>query len=312
MTDFDLTAVIPAFNEERFVARAIESVLSQSVRPIQVLIIDDGSTDRTAETAMRYKSDGVEYVYQKNAGLASARNKGINLARGKFIGFLDADDEWKDYLLEDIKIIFEQHPTLMWACAPFERVFENGETDYIRSLGSDIVNNGMIENYFKVQSAYHFSCSSSMVINRQVFKSVGEFDTSISQYGEDLDMWFRIALKYPQIGYSSRVGAVYWQKEGSIMSTSPNDVDRALRRIHKSESHAIFAGGTALWICEPVVLDWVWSQTKEAAIKGNHKALRHISRYYGRRLPLRHRLLLDLFRIAPIGFLWSAVRKMRS
>jgi glycosyltransferase involved in cell wall biosynthesis len=312
MTEIDVTAVIPAFNEELYVARAIESVLSQTVKPKQILVVDDGSTDETASIVERYRKDGVEYKYQENGGLASARNTGIRMARGKYVGFLDSDDEWRSSLMEDMKVLFERHPNLAWACAPYERLFENGEIEFVRSVNDRLVSNGLIDNYFEAQRESDFSCSSCIVIRRDVFAEVGGFDTTISEYGEDLDMWFRIALNYPNIGYCSRIGAAYWRKAGSITGTSPRDVGRALRRIHKSESHALFLGGAALEKCEPLVLHWVWSQTKEAAVQSNKTALQHISRFYGRRLPLGKRLALDVFRMIPLGYFLMFARKIFS
>lgn len=312
MEDIEFTAIIPAFNEERYVARAIDSVLSQTVRPEQIVVVDDGSTDGTAAVIKQYASDGVTHLYQENGGLASARNAGIRAARGMYIGFLDADDEWKAHLVSDVKRIFAQHPNLVWATAPYERSLENGHIDFVCSVSRDLSKDGVIEDYFEAQTRFHFSCSSDMFVKRAVFEDVGRFDTSISQYGEDLDMWFRIALKNPQIGYSDRAGAVYWRRAGSIMDSDPRNVERQLTRIQKTESHALSIGGAALRQSEPLVLDWIWTQMKEAVVQGNDKVLQHISRYYGRRLPLWRRLLLDVFRAVPLGPLLVAMRKLRA
>jgi len=311
MTEIDVTAIIPAFNEELYVGRAIESILSQTVKPRQILIVDDGSTDETASVVERYRDSGVEYIYQENSGLASARNTGIRMARGKYVGFLDSDDEWHSSLMEDMNILFERYPNLAWACAPYERLSETGEIEFVRSVGDCLISNGLIKDYFEAQCQCDFSCSSCIVIRRDVFNEVGGFDTTISEYGEDLDMWFRIALNHPEIGYCSRIGASYWRKAGSITSTSPRDVGRALGRIHKSESHALFTGGAALKKCEPLILHWVWSQTKEAAVQGNRTALQHISKFYGRRLSLRKRFALDVFRLIPLGSFLRIARKRR-
>ena len=310
MQGSEFAAIIPVFNGERFVARAIESVLSQTIRPEQIVVVDDGSTDNTAAMVMQYASDGVEYIYQDNGGSASARNAGIRAARGKYIGFLDADDEWKEHLVSDVKGVFEKHPNLVWATAPFVKLFENGDLEYESFVSSDLSGGGLIENYFEAQVRFHIANSSDMFVKREVFRSVGDFDTTIWRYGEDLDMWFRIALANPRIGYTNRIGAVYWGRQGSLMSTYAWDVERQLMRIHKTESHALFSGGAALQQSEPLVLDWIWTQIKDAAVQGNKSALEHISKFYGRRLPTRHRLVLDLTRFLPFGFLWSTVRKL--
>jgi glycosyltransferase involved in cell wall biosynthesis len=312
MTDIEFTALIPAYNEELYIRRAIESVLSQSIRPEQILVVDDGSRDNTASIIREYSGEGVEYIYQRNSGLAAARNTGIGAARGKVIGFLDSDDEWKPHFVSDIKEIFAKYPQLVWATGPYVRLLESGEVEFVRRVSQEYCKNGLIEDYFDVESRFHFSIPCAMFVKRKVFDRVGTFDTVISQYGEDLDMWFRIAMRYPQIGYTESVGAVYWQKTGSIMDTDTRDVERDLGRIQRTESHAMSAGAEILSKVEPVVLDWVWRQVKEAAVQGNSKGLEHISKYYGRRFPLKRRLILDLFRLVPSRRLWATVRKLNT
>lgn len=310
MYEPEFTAIIPAFNEELYVARAIDSVLSQTIRPEQIIVVDDGSTDNTAGVIKRYAKDGVEYVFQENGGLASARNAGIRAARGKYLGFLDADDEWKEHLIADIKEVFERHPRLAWATAPYERLLENGDLEFVRSVSAEMSQDCLIENFFEAEARCHFSCSSDIFIKRDVFSRVGDFDTSISQYGEDLDMWFRIALIFPQIGYAKRVGATYWARKGSIMDADPRDVGHHLMRIRKAEAHAILANKSGSEMPEQLLTAWIWTQIKDAAELGNKEALDQISRFYGRRLPLRHRVVLDLTRIFPSKPFWSAVRKL--
>ena len=86
-----VSVIIPVYNAERYLAEAIESVLAQTYRPIEVIIVDDGSTDSSADIAKRYNSL-VRYFFQPNSGLAAARNKGISQAKGSFFAFLDVTD----------------------------------------------------------------------------------------------------------------------------------------------------------------------------------------------------------------------------
>ncbi|HEX4271209.1 MAG TPA: glycosyltransferase family A protein [Rhizomicrobium sp.] len=88
-----ISVVVPCFNTERYVAEALDSVLAQPVRGVQVIVIDDGSTDRSAEI-IRAHDDRIEYRRQANGGIGAARNAGIALARGTYLTFLDADDIW--------------------------------------------------------------------------------------------------------------------------------------------------------------------------------------------------------------------------
>jgi len=236
----------------------------------------------------------------------------MRIAEGQYVGFLDADDEWKKYLVEDIKNVFDRYPNLAWATTPYLRLFENGRIEYVRSVSTEMSKNGIIKDYFAAQAKFEFSISSNMFVKRSVFESVGYFDTAISQYGEDLDMWFRIALQYPVIGYAERAGGVYWARPGSAMHEDPRDVAHHLSRIRKAEGHAILAGNAAATRSEPLVLNWIWAQIKDAADSGNKSALDYISRYYGRRLPMRHRLVLDLSRLLPFKSLWGPARRAMS
>jgi len=90
-----ISAVIPVFNRQRTIGRAIESVLAQSRPPAEILVVDDGSTDGTAEATTAYK-DQVRYVFQPNAGASAARNRGVARAVARWVAFLDSDDHWLD------------------------------------------------------------------------------------------------------------------------------------------------------------------------------------------------------------------------
>jgi len=99
MNRADVSVIIPVFNEEQYLRFAIESVLAQSLPPREIIVIDDGSTDRSGEIAREYP-DAVLYHYKKHSGPARAKNVGIGRARGRFIAFLDADDLWVEHKLE--------------------------------------------------------------------------------------------------------------------------------------------------------------------------------------------------------------------
>jgi len=88
-----VSVIIPTYNHGRFVSAAVESALHQDYRPLEIIVIDDGSTDATRAVLAPF-GDSIMYVYQNNAGLPSARNAGINIAKGDFVAFLDADDIW--------------------------------------------------------------------------------------------------------------------------------------------------------------------------------------------------------------------------
>jgi glycosyltransferase involved in cell wall biosynthesis len=94
-----VTVIIPAYNCENCISYAIESVLNQTQKSYELIIVDDGSTDNTSKIVLKYK-DRIKYIYQDNGGVSKARNKGILNSNGKYIGFLDADDVWENHKLE--------------------------------------------------------------------------------------------------------------------------------------------------------------------------------------------------------------------
>ncbi|MDZ8188160.1 MAG: glycosyltransferase family A protein [Nostoc sp. ChiSLP02] len=97
-----VSVIIPVYNCNQYLAQAIESVLSQTYQPIEIIVVDDGSTDNSAEVAKHY-APLIRYCFQSNAGSGAARNRGIELAQGEFFAFLDADDLWvKDKLMHQM------------------------------------------------------------------------------------------------------------------------------------------------------------------------------------------------------------------
>ena len=106
-----VSVIIPVYNGELYLDEAIESALGQPYRPIEVIVVDDGSTDGSAEVAKQFDSP-MRYCFQPNAGLGAARNKGISLAQGSFFAFLDADDLWLENKLTRQMALFDKNPEL--------------------------------------------------------------------------------------------------------------------------------------------------------------------------------------------------------
>ena len=94
-----ISCIVPVFNGELYLAEALESILKQSYRPLEIIVADDGSTDGTEAIVARFGTQ-VRYLYQPNSGPATARNLGLGAVRGEFVGFLDADDLWHPEKLE--------------------------------------------------------------------------------------------------------------------------------------------------------------------------------------------------------------------
>ena len=120
-----VSVIIPTYNRGYIIGKTIDSVLAQTYRPIELIIVDDGSSDETQDVVRSYGS-AVQYIYQKNAGLAAARNTGLSAARGEFIAFQDSDDIWLPWKLEAQMYIMRKHTELAFVWTDMTAIDPNG------------------------------------------------------------------------------------------------------------------------------------------------------------------------------------------
>jgi len=213
-----ISAIIPAYNAEPFLARAIESVLGQTCPPMELIVVDDGSTDGTGDVARRF-GDRVRFFHQENAGVSAARNLGIEKARGEWIAFLDADDWWEPHRLESQVAILKRHPDLMWASGRFIDM-SPGDVRVVHPsehLYADMLADGSYfpDFYEPALAGVRFN-SDTMLIRRSAFERVGLFDVLLPT-AADRDMWYRLADRFRAIGYATLPGSVYDHRhEGAL------------------------------------------------------------------------------------------------
>ena len=186
-----ISVIIPTNKRKKTLARAIQSVINQSLSPFEILIVDDGSNDGTEEW-VKDNFQNIKYIYQNNHGVSSARNIGIENAYGDWVAFLDSDDEWlPNKLYEQVKAI-DSNPEI--------KFFHTNEI-WIR--------NGIRVNQMKKHKKYggyiFEKCldicrisPSSALIQKEVFDNIGIFDESL-RVCEDYDLWLRITSKYPVV-----------------------------------------------------------------------------------------------------------------
>jgi glycosyltransferase involved in cell wall biosynthesis len=192
-----VTTIIPAFNAERFIDEAIESVLLQTYSSIEVIVVDDGSTDDTVDRLAKYGSR-IRCVHQENRGPAAARNHGLKLASGSLIAFLDADDVW---LPEKIKRQVE------FSCA--NPTYGIITTDTL-TFGEMGILNDSLHNYYPISNGFalekllfhNWISASAAMVRRECFEQIGGFDEMLGPDGkgqctaEDWLMWMKIAAHY--------------------------------------------------------------------------------------------------------------------
>ena len=187
-----VSVVIPAFNMSRYIARTIASVLEQSYKEIELIIVDDGSTDDTGLIVRNITAKNIIYIFQDNKGLPAARNAGIKASKGDFIAFLDADDYWHPKKIEKQAAVFTNFPEVDAVYCNFFRV----DVDDHRlpdewnpsRLGKSLFEELLFHNIIT-------GSASSVMVRAKALQDVGLFDEDLC-YAEDLDMWRRLAYRH--------------------------------------------------------------------------------------------------------------------
>jgi len=187
-----VSVIIPTYNRANLLHRAIKSVLNQTWQDLEIIVVDDGSTDNTEEDVKRFGDQRIRYIrHKKNKGSAVARNYGIKIARGEYIAFQDSDDEWLPEKIEKQMEIFKTAPSKIGVVYTGLWRIENNKKIYIPSSEiskkeGDIHNALFIKNFVTLPSA---------VVKKECFKTVGLFDENLPRL-QDWDLWIRISKHY--------------------------------------------------------------------------------------------------------------------
>lgn len=216
-----ISVIIPLYNKESSIRRSIGSVLAQSFQNFEIIVVDDGSTDRSVEYLESIKDSRIRLIRQKNQGVSVARNRGIKEAKGEFIALLDADDEWSPHCLATFNELREGYPS----CDVFVVNYQFRCSD--GTFRSSIINNvsfegesGVLTNYFQVASTSHPPITAiSIMVRSKAFETIGGFPVNIKS-GEDLLTWARLACRY-NIAFSKKVCATYNLGEGYDFANTP-------------------------------------------------------------------------------------------
>src|SRR5919199_3452363 len=192
-----ISVIIPVFNGEKTIQKTIESVLTQTVTDFELLVINDGSQDGTLEIVERIQDVRIKVFSYPNAGPSTSRNRGIDLATGEYISFIDADDLWTPDKLEAQLKALQANPQAAVAYSWTD--FINESNHYLRrgcylTLNGDIYANLLVVNFLEN--------GSNPLIRKQAFSEVGTFDESL-RAAEDWDMWLRLAARYHFVGVPS-------------------------------------------------------------------------------------------------------------
>jgi glycosyltransferase involved in cell wall biosynthesis len=181
MTPPLISCIVPVFNGERYVKEALDSILAQTYRPLEVLVADDGSTDETAAVVTPYGAP-VRYLSQPNAGPAAARNLGLCAARGEFVAFLDADDLWHPEKLALQMARFQARPELDLCVAYVQNFWSRELTDV----------SPRYRDHPRLTKPWPGYLTQTLLARRTVFDTIGQFD-SVLRHSSDTDWFLRAA-----------------------------------------------------------------------------------------------------------------------
>ena len=184
-----ISVVIPTFNRLSVLTRALDSAINQTIKPHEIIVIDDGSSDQTRNW-IRNKFPEINYFYQKNMGVSTARNTGIDMAKGDWIAFLDSDDEWDKAKLELQSKAIHNNKDI-----PLSHTNEISIKNGVRinqkrghqKFGGQIFNRCLKKCIIS---------PSTVIIRKDIFNEIGLFDTSLPVC-EDYDLWLRVTARYP-------------------------------------------------------------------------------------------------------------------
>ena len=225
-----VSVVIPTHNRAQFVSQAVDSVLTQTFRDFELIVVDDGSHDKTFNSLSSHRNH-IIYHYQKNRGVSAARNKGISLSKGEWICFLDSDDLWTPEKLE----IQQKATQSAGFLASYTDEIWYRKNKRVNPRRKHDKHSGFI---FEKCLPLCIISPSSVMLHRSIFEKVGYFDETLPAC-EDYDLWLRVAAHYPFLlvrkplivkrnGHGKQLSNQYWGLDRFRVSA----LEKLLREVH--------------------------------------------------------------------------------
>lgn len=198
-----ISVVIPLYNKEKSILETIKSVLNQTYQDFELIVVDDGSTDKSRELVSTVKDGRLKFYSKSNGGVSSARNYGVEKCSGDFVAFLDGDDIWKENFLERINYMIDKYPGCSMYATGYIKVNANNPSDLIIPPNKFQCDDIVLLRDYEDYALRNLVSASSVVVDKEIFLKLNGFDPTLTQ-GEDLDMWFRLGLNAP-LCYDSSV-----------------------------------------------------------------------------------------------------------
>jgi len=242
-----ISVIIPTYNKAQYLKEAIESVLNQAYKEIEVIVIDDGSTDDTGEVIKSFDDTRIIYFFQKNKGPAAARNSGLKKAKGRYVAFLDSDDLWLSGKLKRQMDFIEKNPEIELLGTGCYEITDKGKI-----IGKKIfpIKNKILQ---KDLIKYNPFIQSSIIIRREVFGKVGLYNQKFRE-SEDYDLWLRIAENHKIANLVEPLVMKRYYKEG----LSPAKDKEQLYFVLEAKKAAIHRGQYSKWCYLYLLKSWIF------------------------------------------------------
>ncbi|MCU0349452.1 MAG: glycosyltransferase family 2 protein [Flavobacterium sp.] len=192
-----ISVVIPLYNKENFIKETLESVLNQTFTDFEVILVNDGSTDKSGEIVAQFKDERIRFFEQENSGVSKTRNNGIYKASSELIAFLDADDYWYPNHLKEIMDLYETFPNCgMYGSRYYMKISDDFslQTSYSPTVTDDF--KGILPDYFLSSMHYRVGLTSAVAIPKKILLQYSCFNTSLNGH-EDLELFTKIAIENP-------------------------------------------------------------------------------------------------------------------
>lgn len=217
-----ISIIIPCYNQGQFLADAIQSALIQSYPHKEIIVVNDGSTDNTADVARSF-AHAVHYIEQPNQGISGARNAGIRYCKGEYVSFLDSDDVYLEDTLATTVSYLENHPHIFLVCGD-ALLLRNGT---VLGLKSSISGRPRNHRNFRWETAEYYATPSTVTVRRLCFERTGLFAESLTRGAEDWHMWVRMSRHF-DMSYIDKP-LIYYRLHEKNITGDKERIDRANR-----------------------------------------------------------------------------------
>jgi len=304
-----VSIIIPAYNAEKYIARAIKSALNQTYKDIEVIVVDDGSTDRTAEIVKSFQDPRVRYIYQENQNVGVARNNGIKESRGKYITFLDADDEYLPEKVEKQVKFLKENPQYQAVYCDTLQFYSDAPDKFLKSI--EYHPSGDIFEALLHSSLINLN---SFMATKELLLKVGMFDPR-PNFPEDWELWLRIAKAGYKFGHIHEgLVKVEMRKDSKTTSEVNFQAKKYLLEVFENLFSSMSPEEREKYKTSEIIQDLKWKMAIVCLLNNNMEELAKISQEIS---PVKKLFIMGL-RLIPVSlrkslleYLWRRYQRRR-